>query len=167
MSSTSLFWLSRRLRYHWIALFWRLNCQARCVLTGSPSGALRRWLLMVQVHGHRWSSRRGVGVGFGGWGEDIWSFAIWGPRWCCKLIIHHTVQWQYFWCIRLRSDATRVMKPDHWVRFWGGEPTTSAEYEVAGLPHHHSWCKTAFLCRAWYWTDQIRQDPCASLWNSG
>jgi hypothetical protein len=31
---------------------------------------------------------------------------------CYKPIIHCTVQW-YFWCSRLRSDALRVIEPDH------------------------------------------------------
>jgi hypothetical protein len=94
-------------------------------------------------------------------------FFICGGKWC-KLIIHHTVQW-YFWCtwLRLRSDATRVMGPDHWVRFWGGGLTTSSGYELAGLPHHHLCAALHSYVGAWYWTDQTYQDSCALLWNSG
>ncbi len=36
---------------------------------------------------------------------------------------------------------------------------------MVGPPHHHH-IITVFLCRGLYWTDQTRQDSCASLWRS-
>ncbi len=50
----------------------------------------------------------------------------WFKRGWRKPITHCTLQ-LYFWCTRLRSDARRVVGPDHWVRFWVGR---------LRLPHH-------------------------------
>jgi hypothetical protein len=92
-------------------------------------------------------------------------------QYCHKPLIPRTVQ-GYFWHARPRSDATHVKRPDHSVRS-----------EVVSSSHHQDmrWqvchiittsspqCRTAFLHKhlVWYWTDQTRQDSCASLWRSG
>ncbi len=73
----------------------------------------------------------------------------------------------YFWHARLRPDARRVIGPDHWVRFWGGELTTLSGYKVAGLPHHHFSAGLHSYVGAWYWADQTHQNSYVTFWNSG
>ncbi len=77
-------------------------------------------------------------------------FFIYGGE-CCRPIIDYTVLYKpYFWHTRLRPDDRHVIGPDHWVRFWGVEPTTSSGYEVAGyhiITTSLPGCRTAFLRR--------------------
>ncbi len=103
--------------------------------------------------------------------QDIWQGLLYQQQaWLFGYVIslHHTVQW-YFWHARQRSDATRVIRPDLWVRFWGCEichiirlwagrlATSSFQRRTAGPDEG--------LAFAWYWTDQTHQ--IGLMWPSG